>query len=80
MKSFYIDGEFYDITLDEYYEMQEMQFAAEFNISSQKAKEIIRALDLRDELTDRYDEEIGDCLVREAREYYKEKGYAAIRY
>lgn len=78
MKSFYICGQCYEIPLNDYYEMQDMQFAAEFNISSQKAKDIINGLDIRDELKDRYDDEIRDSLVSEAREHYKEKGYAFI--
>ena len=74
MKSYEVDGQMYDISLEEYHEMQEQAFAEDFGIPVAKARSIIEEFDLRGDLADRYDEEIGESLVREAREFFRDKG------
>lgn len=77
-KVFYIEGQEYEIPREEYREQLAFHFAEEFNIPSGKAKEIIRDLDLEDMLSERYDEDIADGYEREAKEFFKEKGYVFV--
>ena len=61
-KVFYIEGYEYEVPLEEYRKDLAFHFATEFNIPSDKAKEIIRDLDLEDMLSERYDEDIADSV------------------
>lgn len=67
MKQFWIDGEEYEVSDQEYEEQMIMLFAAEFDIPSEKARKIINAIDIDDELSDRYDEAIFDRLADECK-------------
>lgn len=67
MKEFEIDGEVYVISWEEYYRLQAQMFADEFGIPYEKAKSIINDLWLEDLLEERYDQEIGDIVEREAK-------------
>lgn len=77
-KVFYIEGYEYEVPLEEYRKDLAFHFATEFNIPSDKAKDIIRDLDLEDMLPERYDEDIADSYEREAKEFFKEKGYVFV--
>ena len=77
-KVFYIEGYEYEVPLEEYRKDLAFHFATEFNIPSDKANDIIRDLDLEDMLSERYDEDMAESYEREAKEFFKEKGYVFV--
>lgn len=67
MTVFFIDGQEYNVSDEEYWDEQIKAFAAEFDIPYEKAKNIINSLDINDELSDRYDEGIFEKLADECK-------------
>lgn len=65
MKTIYLDGEEYQIPLEEWKDSVSFIFAAEYDIPSGKAKKIIEELDLWDMLEENYGSEIASCFQNE---------------
>lgn len=67
MKQFYIDGDEYEVSDQEYEEQMIMLFAAEFDIPSEKARKIINSLGVEEKLSEKYSGVIFDRLYEECK-------------